>query len=122
MGRWVRLEESPIAKGGGLAEAIAVVVNHVPNHGLLDVEALTLAGDADALVVLDVALGVELGEHVGAFVAVHGFGAEAGGQLGKGVPVEFPEVQGAAVGVVEDGVGLGAVGDDRAGSLEHCLG
>lgn len=100
---------------GGLAGDGSVGVADGPDGGFLDAEATAGAGDADALIIVDIAVAGDILEKSFAFGAVGGLGGETGGHADEGVPVEFKEFEGGTVTVVEDGVGFGAVGEEEGG-------
>jgi hypothetical protein len=72
------LDLGPLGEGGGLADFVAVVVEEVPDGGLVDVESLTGGGDGHTGGIVDEAVGGDAFEETGAFGAVGGLGGEAG--------------------------------------------
>lgn len=97
---------------------MAVFVEDVPDGGAGEVEAAAGGRDADALVVVDVALAVGRFEHAGAFVAVQGFSGETRRGLQELFERQLPQLESDRIGRIQDRVGLGAVRDDDERGLE----
>jgi hypothetical protein len=116
------LKKLPLVEGSGLAAAVVGGIEDIPEDDVSDREALTGTGDANALVVADIAFGAGLGQELIAFGLGDGRGRSAGGHLGEAGPVKLPEGEGLGIAVVEDGVGFDAVGDDDEGGGKENLG
>lgn len=116
------VEELPVGEHGGLAHGLRLFVAEIPDGGLFDAEAFSRMRDADAGIVVDPAILSDAFEQLGAFIAVDRFGGQAGWGFEEFVEWDFPKVECRAVGIHEDGIGLGAVGQESERGLEELAG
>lgn len=88
-------------KGGGLAGGGSIGVKKIPDDGIFYEEPFAFGADADSLVAVEVAFLAGLGEHAGAFIAVHGFGCQSGWHSDQLFRGGFPELEGKLIGIIE---------------------
>ncbi len=111
-----------MAIDGGLTPVSACLIDHIPENAILNPKPLPRRGDPNTRKAWHISLTGSLGQEAIALRLQHGFCGTARGHLGKRIPVELPLFEGAAIGVIKNRLGFGAVGNQDKGSLKEGLG
>jgi len=102
------LKKGPCSKGGGLAGVLALLVDQVPDRGRADKKAAARAGNADARIVIDIALALDGIKKTVALGAFHRLGRVAAWRAGERGPVHLPKTERGAIAVIQNRIRFGA--------------
>ena len=118
----IRSDPPPIAETRGLSAGLLVVVPKGPDPGVADLEAASLAADANAGIALDGVAGLCLAEGRAAFGSFCFRCGEPGGQADQFRPAGFPKLKRSGIGVGQPGVVSVVVGQYGTSAVEQLLG
>ena len=116
-------DRRPAGKHRRLTDPGTGGIDHIPHRGIFNEEPFTGGGDPDSPITGKISLCPGCRQHTGALVPVHRLGGESRWCTRELHPRQFPQVECQLVAVIQDRIGLYAVGhhDKRRGKEDPGL-